>query len=224
MVVVYLRGDSKILPTSSQHSFIIEYANRHNLTIDTIEIDNSPSLQPIDDRELLQNTLLSLKEGDTVLIYDLWVFSKNVDELVKVFDCILRHNLIVHICNQELVVGNEIPAGVLMSILCQQREKNLAEKKSLIGRPKGSFSKSKFDKYKSQIINMIEQKLSTSQIAKKLEVSRSSLKDYINSRSLKDIAELKTKKYKEPNYQKLLFKLPDPDECPLIELKIKKRG
>jgi len=60
-----------------------------------------------------------------------------------------------------------------------------------MGRPKGSFSKSKFDPYKSRILEMLEAGISVSEIAKKLGVSRSSLKDYINSRSLKEIIDSK---------------------------------
>jgi DNA-binding CsgD family transcriptional regulator len=78
----------------------------------------------------------------------------------------------------------------MMSMLSKQREKNRSISQKSIGRPRGSFSKSKFDPYKQEIVQMLEEGMSVSKIAKKLSVSRSSLKDYINSRSLKEIANL----------------------------------
>ncbi len=221
MVIAFLRGKNRLLSTSSQQDFIISYANKHSIAIEMTEIDNTLSSKILEDRELLQNTLLSLKVNDIVLIYDLWVFSQNVDELVKIFDCIIRHSLILHLCSRELIIDKNIPSGILMNLLSEQRERNLAEKKIVMGRPKGSFSKSKFDIYKSQIVMMIDRKLSVSEIAKKLNISRSSLKDYIKSRSLKELVELKATQNKITDYKIEQFRLPNPDECPLIKTKTK---
>ena len=58
----------------------------------------------------------------------------------------------------------------------------------MIGRPKGSKSSSKFDKYISDIILLLKEKKSVSEMARILNVSRSSLKDYVESRELKQLA------------------------------------
>lgn len=215
MVIAFLRGKNKLFSISSQQDFIINYAKKNNIAIEMTEIDNDLPSRTLENRHDLLNLLNSLKNADTILIYDLWVFSQKVGELAKVFDCILRHGIIVHICKLDLIINSDIPAGVLINLLSEQREKNLFEKKASMGRPKGSFSKSKFDKYKSQIVNMIQEELSVSEIAKRLEVSRSSLKDYINSRSLKEIALSKIKESQNHEDNKQVFALPDPNECPL---------
>ena len=219
MVIAFLRGKNKLLSTLAQQDFIINYAQEHNIAIQMTEIDNDLLSQILEKRKTLLDLLNTLQAGDTILVYDLWVFSQKVGELAKVFDCILRHEIIVHVCERELIINSDIPSGVLINLLSKQREKNLIEKKSSMGRPKGSFSKSKFDKYKSQIVTMIQENLSVSEIAKRLEVSRSSLKDYINSRSLKDIALSKSIEHKTDETTQL-FVLPDPNECPLTNKKI----
>jgi DNA invertase Pin-like site-specific DNA recombinase len=218
MVIAFLRGKSRVLSTSIQQNFIIDYANQHNISIEMTEIDDTVNSQELETRKTLLTLLESLKADDTLLIYDLWVFSQKVGELARVFDCILRHNIHVHVCKKKLIINNDMPSGVLVNLLSQQREDNLLKKNSIIGRPKGSFSKSKFDRYKSQIISMIQEEFSVSEIAKSLEISRSSLKDYINSRSLKEIALSQDKGKKEIiSTNPLTF--PDPNKCPLTDKK-----
>jgi hypothetical protein len=63
-----------------------------------------------------------------------------------------------------------------------------SESKRGIGRPNGSNSNSKFDKYIGEIISYIKEKKSVSEMARLLGVSRSSLKDFIDSRELKQVA------------------------------------
>lgn len=220
MVIAFLRGKNKLFSTSEQQDFIIDYANQKSIAIEMTEIDNDLPSQKLEDRKDLLKTLYSLTQGDTLLVYDLWVFSQKVGELAKVFDCILRHEITVHICKRALVINNDIPLGVMINLLSEQRERNLGIHVKRMGRPKGSISKSKFDKYKSQIVTMIQEDLTVSEIAKRLEVSRSSLKDYINSRSLKEIALSKVGQPKNSDAKSQAFVLPDPNECPLIGKKI----
>ncbi len=217
MVIAFLRGKNKLFSTSNQQEFILSYAKKLKISIDITEIDNDLSSQILESRQTLLNTLEPLKKGDTVLIYDLWVFSQKVGELTKVFDCIFRHNLNVHICKKDLIIDDKIPSAVIINLLSMQREENLVNKKTAIGRPKGSFSKSKFDKFKNQIVSMICQELSVSEIAKKLKISRSSLKDYINSRSLKEIAKSRLVERKKEIEVDQTFEFPNPNECPLTD-------
>ncbi len=190
MVIAFLRGKIRDYSISHQQEFILEYAQKNAIAVEMTELDNSLPTTSLEEREVLLNLLKSLQKKDTLLVYDMAVFSKKVGELAKVFDCVLKHDITVHICKQNLVIDATTSAGFLMSMLSNQREKNIKTEATSIGRPKGSFSKSKFDKYKGEIVKMLEENLSVSEIAKRLEVSRSSLKDYINSRSLKEIVGL----------------------------------
>jgi DNA invertase Pin-like site-specific DNA recombinase len=190
MVIAFLRGKNREFSVSSQQDYIIDYAQKNSISIDKAELDNSTNTTLLDNRDEFLTLLKVLKKSDIILIYDLWVFATKVSELSKVFDCIFKHDIIVHICKSNIIINTSTSAGYMLSILSKQREANIKSKTISLGRPKGSFSKSKFDQYKDEIVKMLEEKLSVSEIAKRLGVSRSSLKDYINSRSLKEIVEL----------------------------------
>ncbi len=191
MIVAYLRGKNRNFSISFQQEYLISYALKKGIAIDFTEIDDDPFSVVLEDRSTLLQLLHSLKEGDQILIYDLWVLSKKVGELTKVFDCILKNGISVILSRQDIVIDANTPLQTLVYLLSEQREQNLHAQKRVMGRPKGSFSKSKFDKYKTEIMEMLERNISVSEIAKRLGVSRSSLKDYINSRSLKEIIDSK---------------------------------
>ncbi|RUM66723.1 MAG: hypothetical protein DSZ05_03905 [Sulfurospirillum sp.] len=191
MIIAYLRGKNRNFSISYQQEYLIAYALGKGIAIDLTEIDDDPFSTILEERKTLLDLIHSLKKGDQILIYDLWVLSKKVGELTKVFDCILKNDVSIIVSRQDIVINSDIPLQTIISLLSTQREQNLQTEKKVMGRPKGSFSKSKFDPYKSRILEMLEAGISVSEIAKKLGVSRSSLKDYINSRSLKEIIDSK---------------------------------
>ncbi len=191
MIVAYLRGKNRDFSISFQQEYLISYALKKGIAIDFTEIDDDSFSTILEERSTLLELIHSLKAGDQILVYDLWVLSKKVGELTKIFDCILKNSVSIIVARQDIVVNEQTPLQTLVYLLSEQREQNLNSRKRVMGRPKGSFSKSKFDKYKSTILELLEQNISVSEIAKRLGVSRSSLKDYINSRSLKEIIESK---------------------------------
>jgi len=190
MVIAFLRGKDREFSIPAQQKFIIEYAHSKALAIEITELDNSCTNVPLEEREDFLALLKKLKFNDTLLVYDITLLSHKVGELTKIFDCIFKHNINIHLCREKIIISKDTTASFMMSTLSQIRALNMSKDKSLLGRPKGSFSKSKFDPKKSEILKMLEMRLSVSEIAKRLKVSRSSLKDYINSRSLKEIVNL----------------------------------
>ena len=190
MVIAYLRGRRQDVSISDQQSYILEYAKNTGISIDKTEIDIASYSMPLEDREEFLKLLKSLKEDDMILVYDIYSLSKKVGELVKIFDCIVKHKIKLNLCNDGIIIDNTSSASFILDLLSKTREINLQNKNSSVGRPKGSFSKSKFDTYRQKIVSMLSKGYNVSTIAKELSVSRSSLKDYINSRSLKDIAKL----------------------------------
>jgi DNA invertase Pin-like site-specific DNA recombinase len=175
-----------------QQKQILKYAIANGLGIQTTEIDNSSSEEVLEERKWFKGFLRSLKPNDAVLAYDLWSLTCDVGELVKIFECLLRRNISLHICNKHLTVSNQTPPFVILNILAKQRELNLNPQKQFCkGRPKGRMSRSKFDDERTQIVEMLEKNISVNKIAKTLNLNRSSLKDYINSRALKELAKVK---------------------------------
>ena len=187
MVVVFLRAKNQELSISLQQDYIIDYATENGIAIDNIKVDDSVQKSMLEERDNLFEFLKSLHEKDIVIIYDLWVLSKRVGELTKIFSCLLKRDIKLHIAKRKYVIDLNTPIIALMELLSKERERNLNKDKNSLGRPKGSFSKSKFDKHKNDILVMLDNGFSVSKIAKNLNICRSSLKDYINSRGLKEI-------------------------------------
>ncbi len=192
MAVVLLKNQSDRANIIEQQNHILSYAKKHQISIDVIEIETSDASKKLEQRGELKGFLRSLNPKDTLLIYDFWVLSLNVGELVKVCECLLQRDIALHICRKKEVVDNKCTPLQVLHILAKEREACMVQKESLgQGRPKGRMSQSKFDKYRSQIISYLEQNYSVSKIAQTLNVSRTSLKDYINSRNLKNLAQTK---------------------------------
>ena len=218
MNVVLLKNRSDALNTTLQQKQILKYAHHHNLKITTTEIENSPEDAMLEERKEFKGFLRSLEKEDHVIIYDILTFSSRVDELVKVFECLLTRSITIHLAEANLAITTDTKPLVLLELLAKQRELNQnLEKEKAQGRPKGRMSKSKFDIYRPKVIELLENRTSVSEIAKILKVSRTSLKDYINSRGLKDlvkakVALLKTAKKQPPTPKKVT------KECSLISI------
>lgn len=201
-----------------QQKQIMKHAHHHNLKIDTTEIENSNPLLELEERKEFKGFLRSLETGDHLLIFDITTFSESVEELVKVFECLLKRSISVHLAECNTLIETNTKPLILLELLCKQRELNKQlEKEKAQGRPKGRMSKSKFDIYRPRVIELLEAKTSVSEIAKILGVSRTSLKDYINSRGLKDLVKAKISLLKSPKKHAISIKSKPPKECSLIK-------
>ncbi|MDR2342374.1 MAG: recombinase family protein [Campylobacteraceae bacterium] len=207
---------------STQQKQILKYALANDFSIQATEIDNSSSEKVLEERKWFRGFLRSLKPDDTVLVYDLWSLTNKIDELVKIFECLLRRNITLHICNKRFIISNQTPLFDVLELLAKQRELNIyPDKSAYIGRPKGRMSRSKFDDNRAEIVSMLEENISVNHIAKVFSFSRSSLKDYINSRGLKELADIKKTlpKYDNKKINKLTAHQSGenpPKECALI--------
>lgn len=219
MNIVLLKNRSDDFPIIVQQKQILKYAHHHDLTINATEIENSDPTLELEERKEFKGFLRSLSKQDHIIIFDLFTFSKNVEELVKIFECLLTRSISVHIADINVCIHIDTKPLVLLDLLVKQRElnKNLDKEKAQ-GRPKGRMSKSKFDTYRPHIIELLEKRTSISEIAKILHVSRTSLKDYVNSRGLKELVKAKITLLQSSQKQPLtLTKTPVTKECSLIK-------
>lgn len=216
MNIVLLKNRIDDLNITVQQKQVLKYAHHHGIKIDTTEIENSnPSLE-LEDRKEFKGFLRSLEKEDHILIFDLSTLSSSVEELVKIFECLLTRFISVHIAESGTTIDVNSKPLILLELLSKQRELNSLEKEKTQGRPKGRMSKSKFDIYRPQVIELLENRISVSEIAKILHVSRTSLKDYINSRGLKDLVKAKITLLKSPKKHSQATQH-TPKECSLIK-------
>ena len=186
MVLAYIRPDKYFDAAHDQLQQINSYAISHNLVIDDEFVDHTSQNKRLLERKNVTDYFQS-KSNATLLVYDVWVLSTNMEDLVQMFSCLLKNEITVHFIKQSVVITRESSVRLVLGLIDQIRQIIQAESKRVIGRPKGSKSNSKFDKHINDIISYIKDNKSVSEMARLLNVSRSSLKDYIESRELKQV-------------------------------------
>ena len=187
MVIAYIRPDKYFDAAHDQLQLINSYAVQHNLVIDDEFIDQTSQNKRLQERENVTKYFQS-KSNSTLLIYDVWVLSTNMEDLIQMISCLLKNDFNIHFIKQSVIISQQSSTMLVLGLMDQLRQKLQSESKRMIGRPKGSKSNSKFDKYINEIIVYIREKKSVSEMARLLNVSRSSLKDFIDSRELKQVA------------------------------------
>ncbi len=216
MDIVLLKAKDTKTNIIQQQKHIFRYAHQNNIAINSTEIDNSNISDKFDSRNELKGFLRSLDNNDNILIYSLSTFSSNVEELIKIFNCLFERSIVTYITSINLKITKNSESSKIFSLLIKENEQVLDIKKtSTQGRPKGRMSKSKFDMYRLKIIDFLEKKHSVNEISKILKVSRSSLKDYINSRGLKDLVEIKNKLLENKDFK--IYKKDASTECNIIK-------
>lgn len=187
MTYAYRRQTPHCASLTEQQHEIQRFRIEHTVSIDKEVIEYSSKNLLLEEREAFETFLRNMHSGDRIIVTSLSVLSNRADELVKIINCVLTHKINLWIANNGLCVNKETRMVDIFSLLSALREEHKEENKQM-GRPKGSKSNSKFDKYHGQIVNLLAEGLSVSAISRELEVTRSSLKDYIESRQLKDLA------------------------------------
>ncbi|WP_457597326.1 recombinase family protein [Hydrogenimonas sp.] len=188
MTYAYLRQIPGAKSLTLQQKGVIGYALGLGLEIDKEVVEHSSRNRPIEERKQFEEFMHSLKPGDHLIVDEIWTLSDRVEELTKILGCTMSREINLHIAANGMLVTKETPVGHVLPLLNERRDVEKA-RRSGVGRPKGSKSRSKFDSMQPRILNMLKEGMSVSAIARELGVNRSSLKDYIESRSLKELVE-----------------------------------
>lgn len=187
MILAYIRPDKNFVSVHEQLQLINAYALSNALVIDDEFVDHISQNKTLAERTHITQYFQSHQRA-TLLVYDVWVLTTNMEDLIQMFSCLLKNEFQVHFVKPAVVMTQKSSTMLTLGLMDQLRQTLQEESKKLIGRPKGSKSSSKFDIYINEIISYIKEKKSVSEMARLLGVSRSSLKDYIESRELKEVA------------------------------------
>ena len=212
MVFSYLRSDSHFTGVYEQLKMISAYAKKHGFEVEDEFVDQLSQNNRLSEREEAVRFMRS-HHDDTLLIYDLWVLSSNIEDVVQMLSCLLKNRIEIHLIRPSIVLNSQSDIMVALGLVDQLRQTIQSVEKKMIGRPKGSRSSSKFDPYLEEIIGLLREDRSVSEIARMLGVSRSSLKDYIESRELKEVATGSSVLEKVDNAEANII---DTIECPHV--------
>jgi len=187
MVITYIRPDKNFLAVHEQLQYISAYVVTNDITVDEEFLDHTSQHKRLDERNEVTGYFQSHPDS-ILLVYDVWVLSTNMEDLIQMVSCLIKNNYKVHFIKHSVIMSQQSSAMLILGLMDQLRQKLQENSTRVIGRPKGSKSSSKFDIYISDLLQYIKEGKSVSEMARLLSVSRSSLKDYIESRELKQVA------------------------------------
>lgn len=187
MTVSYIRPDKSFDGAYEQLKMVNAYIEHKGLRVEEEFIDQKSQNKRLSEREEVLSFFQSLRDG-TVIVYDAWVLSSSIEDLVQMISCLLKNGMKIHFIRPSVVIDRNSEAMVVLGLIDQLRQTLQRVGKKAIGRPKGSRSSSKFDQFHDDIIKHLREHKSVSEMARIFGVSRSSLKDYIESRELKEVA------------------------------------
>jgi DNA invertase Pin-like site-specific DNA recombinase len=186
MIVSYIRPDKDFDGVYEQLKLINSYADQKVMVIQEELVDQTSQSKRLSERGEVVRLFRSLQD-DTLIIYDTWALSSYIEDVVQMFSCLLKNGNTIHLVKPGVVIDRKSDTMLVLGLIDQLRQILQDDAKKGIGRPKGSKSSSKFDVHLEEIIELLKQRKSVSEIARRLNVSRSSLKDYIESRELKEV-------------------------------------
>jgi len=178
---------------------INNYVEQHNIVLSeeiTIEV-NVPS-----EEGNITNLLKNCNESCTVIVYDLNVFGRTTEVILEHINYLLDHKVRIISVNQNLdlidkddMLTQMILGVVKMTISLEKDLMSLRTKEALtakkiegihLGKPKGTIQKSKFDKQRDKIEELLGVGLSVRKIAKLLGYNNHiGLNNYVKKRNIR---------------------------------------
>jgi DNA invertase Pin-like site-specific DNA recombinase len=197
--LAYLRVSKDTQDVMNQKLAILEFAQQERMQVDqfievTVSSRKSPKERKID---LL---LDQLNAGDTLIVSELSRMGRSVGEIITTVDTLGRKNIRFLAVKEGIRLSGEADLQTKMMVtmfsLFAEMERELISlrtkealavakaKGKKLGRPKGSFGRSKLDGREEEIKKLLALEVSKASIAKITGVDRSTLCYFIKSRGL----------------------------------------
>ncbi len=186
--------------TQNQAIGIAKYLHQNNLQLhNNVEIEiNIP-----EDEARIFTLLTDCKNGCTILVYDLNVFGRTISSILEMLKNLLNGGVRIVSINQNLDLESKddmltkmILGMIGMTISLEKDLMSLRTKEALtarkldgmsLGKPKGTIQKSKFDKKRDKIEELLAVGLSVRKIAKLLGYNNHiGLNNYVKKRNIRE--------------------------------------
>ena len=198
-IIAYIRISTDKQDLDNQKLSILNYARNNNFRIDDF-IEIKMSSKKSDKERKIEELLKELNQGDTLIVSELSRLGRSLGQIIRIVDELTK-NKNKFIAIKENIVFNskqDIRTKVMIAMfgLFAEIERDLISKRTkealaaakakgkLLGRPKGTLSKSKLDGKEEEIKILLKKKVSINSIGKIMEVSRPTLYSFIKSRKL----------------------------------------
>ncbi|TLP37535.1 recombinase family protein [Arcobacter arenosus] len=185
--------------TKDQKKGLEEYISKNNISINKeIEI----VIDTPDDEKNILDFLKSCEHSSTVVVYDLNVFGRTIETILEIVKFLLSNKIRIIIVKQNLdliddkdMLTQMILGVISMTVNLEKDLMSLRTKEALtakklkgesLGKPKGTIQKSKFDKQRDKIEELLAVGLSVRKIAKLLGYNNHiGLNNYVKKRNIR---------------------------------------
>jgi DNA invertase Pin-like site-specific DNA recombinase len=198
-IVAYIRASTDKQDLSHQKLEVLEFARQKQLNVDEfIEVQMSSRKTSKDRR--IDELLAILAEANTLIVTELSRLGRSTAEVIALINALIQANTRILIIKQGLDIRKQdmqskvmVPLFSLFAelerdLVSLRTKEALAAKKAqgqLLGKPKGTLQKSKFDNDIAKIKELLGYGLSIRKIAKVLGyTSHIALNTYIKKRKL----------------------------------------
>jgi DNA invertase Pin-like site-specific DNA recombinase len=201
-IIAYIRTSTDNQDLSHQKLEILEFAKKQNLRIDDFVEMTISSLETSRKRRV-DDLLSLLAETDTLVVTELSRLGRSTTEVITLINELINRYVRIIVIKQEMDIRKQdIQSKVMVTLfslfaelerdLISLRTKEaLASKKAqsqLLGKPKGTLQRSKFDAQLPKIKELLGYGLSIRKLAKVLGCNgHVALNTYIKKRGIKEL-------------------------------------
>lgn len=198
--IAYLRISTDKQDLNNQKLEILEYCQKHNFKISEF-IEATISSRRDNKYRRIEELLEKLQDSDTLIITELSRLGRSTNEVLSLINTLVTSNIRVIIIKQGLDINAHTMQSKVMitlfslfaelerDLISLRTKEALAAKKAsgqVLGKPKGTVQKSKFDAELPKIQMLLNYGLSKRKIAKALNLTNHiSLSNYIKKRQIK---------------------------------------
>lgn len=198
-IVAYLRASTSKQDLSHQRLEILEFARKQKLRVHEF-IEITISSRKSSKQRRVDELVEKLNDADTLIVTELSRLGRSTAEVIALINALIKRNIRVIIIKQNVdIKEHDMQSKVMITLfslfaelerdLVSSRTKEaLATKKlqgKILGKPKGTIQKSKFDKDLPKIKELLEYGLSIRKMAKVLGYTNHiALNTYIKKRNL----------------------------------------
>jgi DNA invertase Pin-like site-specific DNA recombinase len=198
--VAYLRASTDKQDLSHQKLELLEFARRRSIKIDQF-VEVTISSRKASKQRRIDELLQMLKETDTLIVTELSRLGRSTAEVIALVNALIQRNIRLIAIKQNLdIQQQDMNSKIIITLfsLFSELERDLislrtkealSAKKAqgqILGKPKGTLQKSKFDQNLEKIKELLGYGLSVRKIARVLGYSSHiALNTYINKRALR---------------------------------------
>jgi DNA invertase Pin-like site-specific DNA recombinase len=195
----YIRVSSDKQTVDNQRLAILDYCNKQNTKVDDwIEVNMSSSKSPAQRR--IDELLDRLQEGDWLIVAELSRLARSVGQIAVLVDQLLKNKIRLisikegielngkhNIQSKTMITMFSLFSEIERDLISERTKEGLKRARAegkLLGRPKGTLSKSKLDGKEMEIKNYLQLGVNKANIARILGVGWTTLNHFIKTREL----------------------------------------